>query len=422
MEKWVRVKIKNLVEFGSTLNYRKKYGSNQSYFKDPSKRRDAHSLDLCIVTDEGAQFVNLFGLTVDLVSGNIALGLFPRSNEYIKVGNIKNLISKVWFNSKLFPQSIDLKYIIELMKLDPIYYQDAIEQEIRDSFDLDGSLDDEKFGSISVKYIKKRYRSSGNGEIEYFHNLAKQNRFIYELAYFMIDTSRSLEGVARDYYGNFITEQYDQDISRLQKSSFRDVENARDPNLEALTIRYVAMGIPEVFLSSLKSYGFEIKDRKSIFNKGTMLKTYSDSELIDIGIALSSMFYSRNVMKKELILAYNLMDLLRAVNWDQNIIFSVDCISDLKSKAVWESVLKRFNVYDILKERNLSEKELVFAVNTYRNSVIYRIDWGMCYNRVAKPDQYKMISYSPGHLDNAGKVFEMTLNMLSKNLKIERGR
>lgn len=416
MEKWVSVNIKDLLDIGSTLNYPKSYGIQT--FRKPGKKRNRNSIDLCIVTDENAQFVSLFGLSVDLISGNIALGIFPRSNEYVKIGNVKDFISRAWFNGKKIPQSIDLKYILELMKLDPVYYQDDIEQEVRDSFDLDGSVADKDFCSIVVKYIKMRYRKSETDESEYFHNLAKRGEFIPKLASDMIDYFIVYEDAARDYFGAFITEQTDQDISKLSKCSLKEVETSREPNLEALTVRYISMGIPEVFLSALKSYGFEIKDRKSLFNRGRRVSMYSDSEILDIGIALSSIFYSRNVLKKELILGYNLMDLLRAVNWDQNILFSIDCITDLKSKAVWESVMNRFNVYDILKERNFSEKELVFAVNTYRNSIMCRIDWGMCYNRVAKPAQYKMTSYSPGHLENAGKVFEMSLTMLSKSLNI----
>ena len=46
------------------------------------------------VLDSGARFINLFGLFVDVNSGDIALGLFPNPNDYISIGNIYDLIAK----------------------------------------------------------------------------------------------------------------------------------------------------------------------------------------------------------------------------------------------------------------------------------------------------------------------------------------
>ena len=419
MERDVTVNIKGLLDIGRRTQYSKEFG--YSYFRSRGRKAKEGEITLKIIEDDEAQFISLFGVFVDLKSGNIALGMFPRADEYICTGNLYKLLAKIWFDSSKMPEAIDKKYVIELLKIDPVYYQDEIVQEVSDAFDLSGSIE-EKYNSVTLFYMKDKYRTYGGKEFEYFRKLIKNGTLISDTVASLINVYITQESIARDYYGAFLTEQYDSDFEKFRGKSLEEVINAKDPNIESLTVRYLKEGLPIVFLNALKSYGFDIKDRKNLFNKSQprniKKSNYSGSEIIDIGLALSSMFYSRNVMKKELLLGYNFMDMLRAVNWEQNILFSLDLMVDIKSKVVWESLLKRFHIYEIMDEQGLSEKELVQAVDAYRKTILSQIDWGICYKRMAIINQYKMLSYSPTQLDNAGRIFEMTFTMLNKSLHI----
>ena len=415
----VTVNIKGLLDIGKRISYSKEFG--YSYYKSRSKSAKEGDVQIKIIEGEEAQFVNLFGIFVDLKSGNIALGMFPRADEYICIGNIKKLFAKTWFNSKKFPDAIDLKYVIELLKLDPIFYEDELVSEISDAFDITGSIE-EKYNSVTLFYIKDKFKKYGGEDFEYFLRLVKKNKFILETVSSLMNVYLVQETIARDYYGAFLTEQYDQDFDKLKGMTIEEVLKAKEPNMESLTVRYLQYGFPVVFLNAMKSYGFAIKDRNQLFNKSKPKNmknsNYSANEVIDIAIALSSMFYARNITKKELVLAYNFMDMLRAINWEQNILFALDSITELSSKVIWESLLKRFNIYEIMSEQNMSERELVLGVDGYRKDILSKIDWGVCYKRFASQNQYKMLSYAPGQIDTAGRIFEMTFQMVNKSLGI----
>ena len=88
-------------------------------------------LRIKIVEDTNPQFINLFGVNIDLISGDIALGLHILKSEYIKVGNIQDVIANVWFKGdKGLVSTLDLKYILELLKLDPVHYCQEIYEDL----------------------------------------------------------------------------------------------------------------------------------------------------------------------------------------------------------------------------------------------------------------------------------------------------
>lgn len=421
MKRDVVVNIKGLLDIGHRITYSKDFG--YSFFKSRSRGSSNGDIKITIVEDEEAQFINLFGVFVDLNTGNIALGLFPRANEYVCIGNVQKIIAKDWFGEKSLPENFDTKYIIELLKIDPLYYKDEIVNEVFYEFDSEDTLKD-KYKSVSLYFVKDLYKSVGDPVFQHFIDVVNSGKLISRIASSLINVYLTQEHIAKDYFGNFITEMYDQDIDKFNGMDIEQVIKARDPNLESLTIRYLSGGeLPAVFLNALKSYGFAVKDRKQIFNR-TFPKnikadgSYSDDEIIDIGIALSSMYYARSITKKEYVLAYNFMDMLRAVNWEQNILFALDFMTDYSSKVIWESLLKRFNIYDILKEQGLSEREFVLGVDVYKKSMLPQIDWGTCYKRYGSLNNYRMTSYSPTQIDNAGRVFEMTFQMVNKSLGI----
>lgn len=422
MKKKVCIDVSGILKDVSNLQYKHDLGISVLDY-DPRTQ----VLTLEEVIDEEAHFINLFGLCIDLETGNIALGLSPKSNDYILMGNAYDIMKRTWFVSKRLKTSVDLKYVSELLKLDPIYYKDEIVEELKQAFDNKEDIS-KNYSSIMVNYAKTlKRRGEENKQEKAFEALVRKNKVISSIAYQFVAMSLTFEDVARSYYGAFITEQTEGEIKSNCGKTLKQVIDGRSPNMETLTLRYVSIGFPMVFLSALKSYGLGITDRKNLFNKGIPrgLKSqtglehdYTTNEIIDIGIALSSKFYARNITKKEYPLAYNFMDLLRAVNWEHNILFALESITELQSKVIWESLLKKFNIYDILSEQSLSEKEFVLAVDAYRKSLLVQVDYGLCYKRMPSPDQYKMLSYSVDQLETAGNVFEMTFTLLNKSLKV----
>ena len=407
------IDIDEIIQIASNSKYWSSKGDfGRSIFKSKDKNYK-NRIEIEVITDKEAQFINLFGVFVDLNSGDIALGLFPRSNEYVKVGNAFNLFLKIWVgNSKI--KGVDMKYITELLKLDPVHYKDDIVKEIRNS--LDRHEDENLFHdykSVSLRYIKSLKRLTYEKEMNYLYNLVSCDLFLQNAISEVVRLSRKLESIARDYYGIFLTEQRDSDIRKFDGEDLAKCLSSNEANMESLTIRYLKYGFPLVFLNAMKSYGFMIKERNALFANKKILK----KELIPIGMALSSMTYSIDTFHKERVLAYNFMDLMRAVSWDSNILFSLERIVETKSKKIWDFLMNKFHMNEILSELNVSEKDFVLEIDSYRKSILNNIDWGMCYKRRAQRPQYKMLSYSPYQIDNAGRLSNMVLSIINNRFE-----
>lgn len=386
-----------------------------NFFNVVGRRGDSQIVKVKIIEDTHPKFINLFGVCIDLETGNIALGLTPLKSQYIYVGNFKNVLTKVWFNNdKSIVSTLDIKYYLNLLKLDPLYYVG----EIYD--DIISQLTNSKISSstsLSGYYVKLLHSHELSKSLEHFTKLYKKGKLISVLANALVEMYLKLQDLANNFYHNFITEQYNTEVVANYGKTFKGImSNHNNPYVEALTIRYMKYNFPIVFLNALKSYGHCIKERKNLFNLGMRLSSYSSDDITDIGVALSSGYYARKVIKKELILAYNFMDLLIACGWDQNLLVSLEIIVEQRNLNVWKALLNKFNIYDILEEQKLVEKEFVLGIDDYRNNRLIHIDTGTCYKRQPCMNQYNLVSFAPYQICKAGEVLEETFGILLKGM------
>lgn len=378
----------------------------------------ASSGEICIdiITDENPQLIRLFGVMVDLISGNMAFGMFPNPEEYICIGNLFTEIASMWgFEKKKIPKGINMSYIIELLKLEPDYYKSEIQNEVFDGFKLEEETRSLESESILVNLVRDKFQSPVN-KLDYFQTLCTNNQVISVVARYCLKIAVDCEDVSKKIYGAFICESSDSEIKENALTGF-DLTRMKGPNTEALFLKYLTKGYPSVLLKDARSYGYRIKERRGLLNKGAFFSTtYTDDEVIDIGKAFSSMFYARKVAIKEKQFAHNFIDLMRAVGWEQNIYFALDIIVEYQSKAMWESLMNKFHVYDILSELGMSEKEFVIGISEYRTAEMERVHRGACYGRFTTLAQYKYPTFSLHQIKEAGAIFESSFNMLKKIL------
>lgn len=376
------------------------------------QKRGSNNLELTIIEDEKARFIRLFGVEVDLNTGNIAFGMFPDPDEYIYIDNLYEIISKQWFGKKKFPKNIDFSYIVELLKLDPDFYQLEIEQEVSESLKNSIEIKDPS-KSIMVTLMRDKMGVSSE-DLDAFSRACACKKVIYPITEACLNIYLECSNVSRNLYQSYISEESDDEVREAAEHHFDPAR--RGPNIESLTLSYISKGIPSLLLHEAKSYGYRVKERSGVFNKGTNISAskYSPSDIVDIGKALSSMFYARKIMDKEAVLAYNFIDMLRSVGWEQNIYFALDTIVEYKSKAVWESLMNRFHMYDILNDMHLSETRLVQGITSYRGVEMPKVQSGACYGRFTTLTQYKFVSYSVHQIKEAGMVFESTFALLKK--------
>lgn len=376
------------------------------------QKRGSNEVELTIIEDEKAKFIRLFGVEVDLNTGNIAFGMFPDSDEYIYIDNLYSMISQMWFGKKTPPEGVDLSYVVELLKLDPIFYRLEIEQDVANALKSNKKV--ECSDSIMITLVKNKFKDLSSDEEILFNNVCISGKVVYPIAEACIKLYLKCSEVSRSLYHSYISEESDAEVRENAEYHFDPVR--KGPNIESITLSCISKGVPQLLLQEAKSYGYRVKERSGIFNKGTLISSskYSPDEMIDIGIALSSMFYARMVMDKEAVLANNFIDMLRSVGWEQNIYFALDTIIDYQSKAVWESLMNKFHMYDILKDLGLSEKGLVKGISGYRGAELPKVQSGACYGRFTTLPQYKFVSYSVHQIKEAGMVFNCTFNLLKK--------
>ena len=75
----ITIDVSNLLNETSGTRYPKLYGTQSCMGSQGAK------LNVELVTDANAKFINLFGLSVDADSGDVALGYFPNNSQYICV-------------------------------------------------------------------------------------------------------------------------------------------------------------------------------------------------------------------------------------------------------------------------------------------------------------------------------------------------
>lgn len=423
MRENVKIDLSKLIDETKSLKYRRDFGVHNPYLSNSNSLNP--NLELVRVTDEGAKFLNLYGLFVDIESGDIALGMFPDPDDYYCVENIYSIISSKMFGSSKMPSYVDEKYVLECLKIGASYSKDSIyEAVISDYNESDGV--DIKYDSVIMNIAESwNHRNKLPKELTTFDSNRSDSRYIYNIMDSCVQILQSLEKTATQFYGAFISEGSVKDVlDTLDESTLVvDLLNGSEPNLEKLTILYMGYGIPLDFLLALKSYGLGIKQRKMIYQglKGLKAnwKQSSRGQIMDYIDMLSSMRYlnDRDVNTDKIkVTCFNVIDLIRAVERENDLFFSIDLIIRFKNRSVFDSLESKFSINDIMLENKISEEEFVKCLRDYMINVYPMINNGSVYTRKVLSTQYSMASFSPYQIRNAGRTFERLNKMILKKI------
>lgn len=394
----------------------------ESIFKKSVRRElevfkdDGSFFEYEVVIDESPKFINLCGVMVDYISGDIALGLQPRTDEYICIGNIKEYLAHLLLGTSKFPEELDLKYILQLIKLDICGCGKELFDEI--NFSL-GEKQPITTKSIVLALMSKPEHSNDKRlkflkELDENHYGNIQEPIILEL----IKTHNKCDR-ASSFFLRSINPESDYKVVENQrgKESFSKLLNSFEGNLESLFQFYIRNGFDEVLLSALKSYAYFSTERRKILTSVPNIKKAETRDILSMAECLTSGFYYLGASKEQY-LAYNFMDLMRANSWEQNIIYSIERM-EFRDTITWKNITKKLNIDKILREQNLSETEFFKGVVSCCNLEQKHIDRGACQGKPTKLCQYSFISFAPQQLYNAGKVFNLSMNnLLQKGLKI----
>lgn len=372
-----------------------------------------------VVKDDKAEFVNILGLSVNVLNGDIALGLNVKS-DYIVIGNIKNMIQSA-FSVKELPEYFDINYFLSLVKVDLPNTVDNIFNIVRDMYLNTLQETDSKSIVYQIVREKSLLTSTDTFVMGVYNKLSEGCNPVISFMDLCVSLSCKLQAQATFFYGSFIENtSYDDifdtytylfdggyvDISTLLKTSKN--------NVDLLTLYYISIGIPMIYLSSLLSYGFLIRQRKIEYSSKPSI--HKEVEYKRFLSNISNSLQSNNYVK----------DNTRSIIYDVIDIFICKGKFNLLSYAVENDnismvsyLLGLLNLKDVLDDNNITVEWFSAVVLEYIRDIYPLIYNGSLYKKNMLYEQRNFIRVSLSKIYHVGKlVDDISVPLLSLFKKV----
>lgn len=372
-----------------------------------------------VVKDDKADFVNILGLSVNVLNGDIALGLNVKS-DYIVIGNIKNMIQSA-FSVKELPEYFDINYFLSLVKVDLSNTVDNIFNIVRDMYL--NTLQETDSKSIVYRIVREKslLTSTDTFVMGVYNKLSEGCNPVISFMDLCVSLSCKLQAQATFFYGSFIENtSYDDifdtytylfdggyvDISTLLKTSKN--------NVDLLTLYYISIGIPMIYLSSLLSYGFLIRQRKIEYSSKPSIHKEVEYKrfLSNISNSLQSNNYVKDNTRS---IIYNVIDIFICKGKFNLLSYAVE--NDNMSMVSY--LLGLLNLKDVLDDNNITVEWFSAVVLEYIRDIYPLIYNGSLYKKNMLYEQRNFIRVSLSKIYHVGKlVDDISVPLLSLFKKV----
>ena len=372
-----------------------------------------------VVKDDKADFVNILGLSVNVLNGDIALGLNVKS-DYIVIGNIKNMIQSA-FSVKELPEYFDINYFLSLVKVDLSNTVDNIFNIVRDMYL--NTLQETDSKSIVYRIVREKslLTSTDTFVMGVYNKLSEGCNPVISFMDLCVSLSCKLQAQATFFYGSFIENtSYDDifdtytylfdggyvDISTLLKTSKN--------NVDLLTLYYISIGIPMIYLSSLLSYGFLIQQRKIEYSSKPSIHKEVEYKrfLSNISNSLQSNNYVKDNTRS---IIYNVIDIFICKGKFNLLSYAVE--NDNMSMVSY--LLGLLNLKDVLDDNNITVEWFSAVVLEYIRDIYPLIYNGSLYKKNMLYEQRNFIRVSLSKIYHVGKlVDDISVPLLSLFKKV----
>ena len=359
-----------------------------------------------VVKDDKAEFVNILGLSVNVLNGDIALGLNVKS-DYIVIGNIKNMIQSA-FSVKELPEYFDINYFLSLVKVDLSNTVDNIFNIVRDMYL--NTLQETDSKSIVYRIVREKslLTSTDTFVMGVYNKLSEGCNPVISFMDLCVSLSCKLQAQATFFYGSFIENtSYDDifdtytylfdggyvDISTLLKTSKN--------NVDLLTLYYISIGIPMIYLSSLLSYGFLIRQRKIEYSSKPSIHKEVEYKrfLSNISNSLQSNNYVKDNTRS---IIYNVIDIFICKGKFNLLSYAVE--NDNMSMVSY--LLGLLNLKDVLDDSNITVEWFSAVVLEYIRDIYPLIYNGSLYKKNMLYEQRNFIRVSLSKIYHVGKLVD----------------
>ena len=390
-----------------------KFFIRSTQFAKTSEKKKIRELDVVSdylrveVLDSDAEFVNILGLSVNVLNGDIALGLNVTS-DYIVIGNISSII-KSSFKVKKLPEYFNINMFLTMVKFNIDMLENSIVTVLRDMYEstLPASQ------SNSIVYTIVRQKSELSDIDEFITDVMDMISCGYNPVRGFIDScvslSCKLQSQAVLFYGSFIENITSDDVVNTYnyvtggKASFRwsDIVKTSKPNTDLLTLYYISEGIPVASLIAMLSYGFLIKQRKIEYSsKPNIHKELEYSRFLHrLANSLQSNNYSNDNVKT---VVYNIIDVFICKGKFSLLQYAVE--NDKLPIASY--LLKSLNVDWLLSDNNITLEWFSALVVDYIKNIYPLIYNGSLYRKTMLSRQKDFVRVSIPKLYHVGKLVD----------------
>lgn len=396
-----------------SLNNVNKFFIRSTQFAKVSEKKKIRELDVVSdylrveVLDSDAEFVNILGLSVNVLNGDIALGLNVTS-DYIVIGNISSII-KSSFKVKKLPEYFNINMFLTMVKFNIEMVENSIVTVLRDMHE--STLPDSQ--SNSIVYTIVRQKSELSDIDEFITDVMGMISCGYNPVRGFIDScvslSCKLQSQAVLFYGSFIENTASDDIVNTYQYIVKGKDTidwsciikTSKPNLDLLTLYYISEGVPVAYLIALLSYGFLIKQRKIEYaSKPNVNKEIEYSRFLHrVANSIQSNNYSRDSVKT---IVYNIIDVFICKGKFNLLQYAIE--NDKIS--IVEYLLKSLNVDWVLSDNTISVDWFSAVVVDYIKNIYPLICDGSMYRKTMLSGQKDFVRVSIPKLYHVGKLVD----------------
>lgn len=372
-----------------------------------------------VVKDDKAEFVNILGLSVNVLNGDIALGLNVKS-DYIVIGNIKNMIQSA-FSVKELPEYFDINYFLSLVKVDLSNTVDNIFNIVRDMYL--NTLQETDSKSIVYRIVREKslLTSTDTFVMGVYNKLSEGCNPVISFMDLCVSLSCKLQAQATFFYGSFIENTSYADIfdtyTYLFDGGYVDISTllkTSKNNVDLLTLYYISIGIPMIYLSSLLSYGFLIRQRKIEYSSKPSIHKEVEYKrfLSNISNSLQSNNYVKDNTRS---IIYNVIDIFICKGKFNLLSYAVE--NDNISMVSY--LLGLLNLKDVLDDNNITIEWFSAVVLEYIRDIYPLIYNGSLYKKNMLYEQRNFIRVSLSKIYHVGKlVDDISVPLLSLFKKV----
>nr|DAP37690.1 MAG TPA: hypothetical protein [Herelleviridae sp.]DAQ59498.1 MAG TPA: hypothetical protein [Caudoviricetes sp.] len=359
------------------------------------------------VSDADSEFINILGLSVNVLNGDIALGLNITS-DYIVIGNISSVI-KSSFKVKNLPEYFNINMFLTMVKFNIEMLENSIVTVLRDMYE--STLPDSQSNSIVYAIVRKKSELSDIDD--FITDVMDMISYGYNPVRGFIDScvslSCKLQSQAVLFYGSFIenissddiVNTYQYVIKNRDSIDWSDIIKTSKPNLDLLTLYYISEGVPVAYLIALLSYGFLIKQRKIEYaSKPNVNKEIEYSRFLHrVANSIQSNNYSRDSVKT---IVYNIIDVFICKGKFNLLQYAIE--NDKIS--IVEYLLKSLNVDWVLSDNTISVDWFSAIVVDYIKNICPLVYNGSMYRKTMLSRQKDFVRVSIPKLYHVGKLVD----------------